>query len=211
MKQLCLAFVLFLSHSFSFSQSKSTEVDYQKQSRPAIVNDVPFGAKTIENAIDDTLSKMGYKGTGSKGFTVYKGVRFSQLGPDAYDLYFMVDKKSRKDNENSTVTMMISKGFDAFVSKSSDKAVFENAQTYLDSLRNMVAKYDLEQQISAQEEELKKAVKKNTELQDKAKDLEKKKRRLEDDISDNIKDQQNQVKELEKQRQILEVLRGKRK
>ena len=211
MKQLCLACMLCLFHSFLFAQSQSTEVDYQKQSRPAIVNDLPFDAKTVENAIDDTLSKMGYKGSGSKGFTVYKGVHLTELGSDSYDLYFMVDKKSRRDKENSTVTLMISKGFDAFISKSTDKTVFEKAQNYLDSLRNMVARYDLEQQIKTQEEELKKAEKKNADLQDEAKDLEKKKRKLEDQISDNIKDQQNQVKELDKQRQILEVLRGKRK
>ena len=129
MKRLCLACILCFCYSFLFAQSRSTEVDYQKQSRPAIVNDLPFDAKTVENAIEDTLSKMGYKGSNSKGFTVYKGVRLLELGPDPYDLYFMVDKKSRKDKENSTVTMMVSKGFDAFVSKSSDKAVFE--KTYL--------------------------------------------------------------------------------
>ena len=77
MKQLCLACMLCLFHSFLFAQSQSIEVDYQKQSRPAIVNDLPFDAKTVENAIDDTLSKMGYKGSGSKGFTVYKGDRKS--------------------------------------------------------------------------------------------------------------------------------------
>lgn len=211
MKQLCLVCTLFFFHSLLFSQSRSADVEYQKIQRPAIVNDVPFDAKTVENAIEDTLTKLGYKSTSSKGFTVYKGVRLPELGPDAYDLYFMVDKKSRKDKENSTVTMMISKGFDAFVSKSSDATVFGRTQTYLDSLRNTVAKYDLEQQISAQEAELKKADKKNVQLQEDAKDLAKKKRKLEDQISDNIKDQSNQAKELEKQKQILEVLRGKRK
>ena len=211
MKQIFLGCLLCFSHLFLFAQTRSTEVDYQKQSRPALVNDVPFPSATIEKAIEDTFSKMGYKSINSKGYTVYKGVRLPQLGTDSYDVYFMVDKKSRKDKENSTVTMMVTKGFDAFVSRSSDAAVFERSQTYLDSLRNMIAIYDLEQQITAQQEEVKKADKKSADLEDEAKSLEKKKRKLEEDISDNDKARNNQEKEIEKQKQILEVLKGKRK
>ncbi|CAN5723064.1 hypothetical protein BH11BAC4_BH11BAC4_15730 [soil metagenome] len=211
MRKLILCSLFCISNALLFAQTKGMDVEYQKQLRPAVVNDLPFDAKTVEKAIDDTLSKLGYKSTSSKGFTVYKGVRLAELGPDSYDLYFMVDKKSRKDNENSTVTLMLTKGFDAFVSSSSDPSVYEHSKTYLDSLRNTVARYDLEQQIMAQEEAIKKADKKNTDYREEGKDLEKKKRKLEDQIADNIKDQANQVKELEKQRQILEVLKRKRK
>ena len=123
----------------------------------------------------------------------------------------MVDKKSRKEKELSTVTMMISKGFDEFVSSNSDALVFGKAQTYLDSLRNMIAVYDLEVQITVQELEIKKAAKKSSDLEDEGKELEKKKKRLEDDIADNIKEQEKQVKDLENQKQILEVLKNKRK
>ena len=211
MKKFFLVISLSLAYFFSFAQSRSSKVDYQKESRPAIENDVPFSAKTVEKAIEDTFSKMGYKGTTSKGFTVYKGVQMPQLGSDAYDIYFMVDKKSRKDNENSTVTIMISKGFDAFISESSDGKVFGKTKDYLDSLRNTVAVYDLEQQIIAQEDEVKKADKKNDNLQEDGKDLVKKKRKLEEDIEDNIKGQEKQARELEKQKQILETLKAKRK
>jgi hypothetical protein len=211
MRKLFLLFTAFTLHFFSFSQSRTVKVDYQKQSRTGIENDVPFPVKTVEKALEDTFTKMGYKSTSSKGFTVYKGVRMQELGPDAYDLYFMVDKKSRKDNENSVITMMVSKGFDAFISESTDEKIFANSKTYLDSLRNMLASFDLEQQIEAQQEAVKSAEKKNLGLADDAKDLEKKKRKLDEQIADNIKDQEKQVKELEKQRQILEVMKGKRK
>jgi len=211
MKKMCLALLLCVCSSLLYAQSRITEVEYQKVSRPAIVNEVPFASKTVEKAIEEDFAKKGYKGTSSKGFTVYKGVRLPQLGPDAYDIYFMAEKKSRRDNDNSTVTMMITKGFDAFVSQSTDATLFGNAQTYLDSLRNIVAVYDLEQQILAQEDELKKADKKNESLKEEAKDLEKKKKKLEDQIEDNIKDQKNQEKEVEKQKQILETLKANRK
>jgi len=211
MKKLFFLLACCSIHSFLSAQSRSTKVDYQKESRYAIENDVPFPAKTVEDAIADTFAKLGYKATTSKGFTVYKGVSLPELGSGTYDIYFMVDKKSKKDKENSTVTMMLSKGFDAFVNESVDENVIQKSKTYLDSMRNMLATYDLEQQIIAQEEEVKSAEKKNLNLVDDAKNLEKKKRKLDDDIADNIKDQEKQVKEIEKQKQILEVMKAKRK
>lgn len=196
---------------FSIAQTKKTTTEYQKIARPALVNEVPFPVKTVEDAIDDTFSKMGYKGSSSKGFIVYKGVRLKELGSEPYDLYFMVDKKSKRDKDNSIVTMMLSKGFDAFISDTSGAEVFGKAGNYLDSLRNTLAAYDLEQQIKAQEEEVKKADKKNENLQEEGKDLSKKKRKLEQDMDDNNKEQEKQVKEFDKQKQILETLKTKRK
>lgn len=196
---------------FSVAQTKKATTEYQKIARPALVNELPFPVKTVEDAIEEAFSKMGYKGSSSKGFIVYKGVRLKELGNESYDLYFMVDKKSKRDKENSIVTMMLSKGFDAFISDTSGSEIFARAGIHLDSMRNTVAAYDLEQQIKAQEEEVKKADKKNENLQEEGKDLTKKKSKLEEDIDDNNKEQEKQVKELEKQKQILETLKTNRK
>lgn len=193
------------------AQSRTATVEYQKVNRQAVVAEIPFPEKTIRDAIDNKMEQMGYKGKDSKGFTVYKGVRMPELGSDSYDLYFMADRKSRKEKENSTLTLMITKGFDSFVSDSTDARVMNNAKNYLDSIRNMIAAYDLEQQIIAQEDAVKKADKKYNNLVDDGVSLEKKKKNIEKDIEDNKKDQANQQAEIEKQKQILETLRGKRK
>lgn len=154
---------------------------------------------------------MGYKGKESKGFMVYKGVKLADIGNDSYDLYFMADRLSRKNKDNSTLTLLISKGFESFISDSTDAAVMNNAKKYLDSIKLMIAAYDLELQIQAQEDAVKKADKKYTNLVEDGDNLEKKRKSIEKDIEDNKKDQANQKTETEKQRQILETLRGKRK
>ncbi len=210
MKKLLLFLIALVFYGFAIAQTRSIQVEYQKISRSAMENEMPFSSKTVEKAIEDMFSKMGYKGSGIKGFDLYKGVRISDWGTDTYDIYFKTERKSRRDKENTVVTMMISKGFDAFVSDTSDMEVFRKAKLYLDSLLFVVAAYDLEQEIAVQEDELKSAEKKSTNLQDDGKDLEKKKRKLEDDITDNIRDQQNQSNEVIKQRQILENLKAKR-
>lgn len=134
-----------------------------------------------------------------------------ELGPDSYDLFFSADRASRRDKENSSVTMLISKGNDVFVADTLDSKVYDNGKVFLDNLRVMVEAYDLEQQIIEQENVIKKAEKKDKSLKDEADDLQKKKRKIEDDIVQNTKDLADQVKELEKQRQMLETLKAKRK
>ena len=75
----------------------------------------------------------------------------------------------------------------------------------------MIAAYDLEQQIVAQEDAVKKANKKYNNLVDDAASLEKKRKNIEKDIDDNKKAQTNQQTEIEKQKQKLDTLRSKRK
>jgi hypothetical protein len=211
MKYILTLILSVVVYTATIAQSRTEMVTYQKINRQAVVNDIPFPEKTVRDAIDNNMGQMGYKGKDTKGFTVYKGVRLPALGNDLYDLYFSADRKSRKEKEYATLTMMITKGMDNFVADSTDAAVVSNAKAYLDSIKIMIAAYDLEQQIIAQEDAVKKADKKYNNLIDDGVSLEKKRKNIEKDIEDNKKDQTSQQAEIEKQRQILETLRSKRK
>lgn len=211
MKYTVTVIAFFIAAMQAGAQSTTATVEYLKVNRQAVVNDIPFPEKTIRDAIDNKMEQMGYKGKESKGYMVYKGVKLADLGSDSYDLYFMADRVSRKNKENSTLTLMITKGFDNFVSDSTDATLISNAKKYLDSIKIMIAAYDLELQITAQEDAVKKAGKKYNSLVDEGENLEKKRKSIEKDIEDNKKNQVSQKSETEKQQQILETLRGKRK
>jgi hypothetical protein len=205
-------FILLMAVSFTAAaQSHTTTVEYQKIKRDAITADLPFPEKLVAGAIEDTLQKLGYKGKDSKGYTVYKGVKLYALGRGEYDLYFAVNGKGKKDKDNSVVTLMLSKGFDEFITEKSDGSIVKDAKTYLDSLRNIVAVYELEQRITEQDEVVKKNEKRSNSLTEDAADLQKEKKKLEKKIEDNLKEQEKQVKEMEVQKQVLETLRGKRR
>ncbi len=205
---LLLVFVVALASA----QTGTTTVEYLKVNRQGLVMELPFTEKTVRDAIDAKMQGMGYKGKDSKGFTIYKGVRMTEIGPDSYDLYFLADRKSKKEKESSYLTILVSKGFDNFVADSNDTKIFNNTKTYLDAnMRDLVAAYDLSLQIASQEEAVKKADKKYNGLIDDGQSLEKKRREIEKNIEDNKKDQANQKSELDKQRQILETLRAKKK
>jgi hypothetical protein len=205
---LALVSVLYFTAS---AQSELTTVSYQKTDRQAVMNEIPFPEKTIMGAIDNKMEQMGYKGKSSKGFTVYKGVRMSDLGNGEYDLYFTADRKSRRNKDNSTLTLMISKGNDNFATEKNDAGLIDNAKKYLNNIIELITVFDLELQINDQQDLLTKADKKYNELIDDGQSLEKKRKSIEKDIEDNKKDQEKQQAEIEKQKLILETLKTKRK
>lgn len=211
MRNILLAVIFICMSTASIAQSHAETVEYQKISREAIVTEIPFSEKIIAAAILDTLQKLGYKGKESKDFMVYKGVSLPVFGKRSYDLYFSVDRKSKKEKESSLVTLLMARDFDNFITTKSDPDVMENAKTYMDSLRIIVAVYDLEQQIIEQEDVIKKNEKKLQGLVDDGEDYEKAKKKLEDKIEGNKKDMAKQKAENELQSKVLETLKAKRK
>ena len=209
MKKLAAFLLICCMYNAASAQSSIEKVNYQKAEHEAIVNEIPFPEKTIMNAIDNKMQQMGYKSKSSKGYTVYKAVRLTQLGGGEYDLYFSADRKSRRNKDNSTLTLLISTGNDVFATANNNASLMDNAKKYIDGITDMIAAYDLDQQVAAQIEVVDKATKKYNSLVDDGKSLEKKKKDIDKDIENNKKDQEKQLKEIENLKTALETLKGK--
>jgi hypothetical protein len=211
MKKLILLFFAVGIYVAGFSQAISTIAQYQKTQQPALQVEIPFPSKTVDKAVDDKFSKLGYKGSSDKDYTVYKGARLQEISTDPYDLYFKSDRKSRDQKDVTVLTLLISSGYQKFIGDSTNLTLINNAKLFLDSLVNTVAAYDLEQQISDQQNVVKKAGKKLSDLSDNGQDLAKKQKKLQQDIADNTQAQATQQAELSKQQQILTTLISQRK
>jgi hypothetical protein len=211
MKKIFFFIVAFAACKTSFAQSRLTTAEYQKTNQPAIEMDVPFPEKTVSKSIDEYFQKIGYKGKDTKGYLTYKGVRLPQLGSDSYDLYFKTDKKSKREKDATTVILLISSGYEKFIGDTTNARLIDSAKNYMNGLTERVAAYDLDQQINEQDDAVKKASKKMSGLSSDAEDLQKKKLKIENDIAENLKQQQNAKAESEKQLQILNTLKDKRK
>lgn len=211
MKKLSFLVIAFAMYTTSFAQARLVTAEYQKTNQPGIKADVPFPEKTVAKSIDDYFQKLGYKGKDTKGYLTYKGVRLPQFGPDIYDLYFKTDRKSKKEKDATAVTMLISSGYEKFIGDTTNANLIDSAKNYLNGLTERVAAYDLEQQITDQDDAVQKVTKKLNSLTSNGEDLQKKKTKLENDIAENLKQQQNLKAESEKQLQILNNLKTKRK
>jgi hypothetical protein len=212
MKKLIYTLIAILLFNITVSsQSRYVFIDFKDGQRPAIVNEFSYPESTVSKAIRDKMEKSGFKGKDTKGYTMYKNVSLPELGSGTYDVYFKVDRKSKKEKDMSEVTMLVSRGNEVYITEADDAQTINNAKAYLDNLIPNVQAFDLEQQITAQQDAVNKAEKKYKNLLDDADDLQKKKRKIEQQIEDNYKDQKNQQSEIEKQKQIFENLKAKRK
>lgn len=211
MKKALVSVSLFFFCTGAFAQARTVTAEYQKSMQPAIEVEVPFAEKTVANSIIEKFEKKGYKGKENKGFISFKGVRLPELGNGEYDLYFKVDRKSRQQKDASILTLLISSGYDKFISESDNPDLIDSAKKMLNEQTNVTAALDLELQIKDQDNVNKKAEKKLADLLEDNESMIKKKAKLEKDIEENLKKQEEQRAEIEKQKQIFETLRAKRK
>ncbi|MFI5187747.1 MAG: hypothetical protein ACHQF0_13535 [Chitinophagales bacterium] len=191
------------------AQSYEGTVSYDKKDEKAIIIEFPYSASVVEDAIVDKLEKMGFKKKESKGFLVYKNIILSDISSDPADYMIRVDKKSRKEKDASIVYLMINRN-DQNIS-TSDESIDSNSKSFLNNLSPAVEAYNLEEQIKDQDAVVTKAQKKLKGLQDDQDNMQKKIRKLQDDLQQNAKDQDSQQKEIDKQKQILEAIKAKRK
>ena len=212
MKKILYSLIAFFAFSsFGNAQSRYVFIDFKDAQKPGVQNDYLYPESIVAKAISDKMEKLGYKGKETKGYKLYKSVSLPELGTASYDIYFKIDRKSRKEKDATSVTMLISAGNENFITEAENLQTINNAKSFLDNLIPGIAAFDLEQQIKDQEEALKKAERKYKNLQDDQDDLQKRRRKIEEQLSDNAKDQKNQQDEIEKQRQIFETLKLKRK
>lgn len=207
-------FIILLSilctSQFISAQAYEGKIEYDKKDEDAIIIEFPYPPSVVEGAIVDKLEKMGFKAKETRGFYNYKGITIGEISVDNMDYIVKVERKSRKDKDESIVYLVM-KTTTANPLTLSDSNIKEKAKAFLVNLTPTIQAYSLEQEILAQQEVVDKAAKKLSGLQDDLQDLEKKKRKLESDIEDNKKDQEKQKQEIDKQKQVLEALKDKRK
>lgn len=212
MKKMIFSCLFMLAAYTTQAQAVETKTAYNKVDQPCIMSEYAYDADFVEKVITDDLKQRGFgKGKTSKGYNLYQAINFAELGTDKMDLYLKVEKKGKKEKDRTVVTLLLSKGYDNFMSSTTDANTLQNAINYLNNLKPKFDANNLDVQIKDQEELVRKEEKKYTSLQDDATDLEKKKRKIEDNITDNKAEQAKQKTEIDKQRQILDALKTKKK
>jgi len=205
---ITIIFIFFLFYTGK-AQSYEGTVDYQKKGEKAIIIEFPYPASVVEDAIVDKFEKLGFKKKESKGFLVYKNIILPDISSEPADYMIRVDKKSRKEKDESIVYLMVSRNDQNVISDSDE--INSRAKTFLNNLSPDVEAHNLEVQISDQDAIVTKAQKKLKDLRDDKDTMEKKIKKLQGDLEKNEKDQDNQQNEIDKQKQILETLKAKRK
>jgi hypothetical protein len=211
MKKLyCLILLTQVFTGRLHAQAYEGDVQFDKKKQPAILIDYRYPAQAVENAFNLRMEKLGFKAkeekgilNRDKGFLVYKNAYITDISTDRLDYIIRVDRKSRKENDESTLYLVIQKNGDNTINKL-DAYDIGRAKAFLNDMIPDIEAANLELQIKEQEDIVAKAEKKLKGLQDDKLELERK-------LAANEKAQEETIKEIQNEKQALGTLMGKRR
>jgi vacuolar-type H+-ATPase subunit I/STV1 len=137
---------------------------------------------------------------------LYQGVFFEDLSKDVIDFYIKVDGGKTE----STVTILISKGYNNFLSSSTDGSTIKNAKNLCKEINIAAIDEHLDRAIEKQTEVFNEANKKHNKSIEKGKDLVKDKEEILKKIEANIEEQKQLKQEVENQKNALNALKSKK-
>lgn len=203
----CTALLLSI---MTFAQSYETNITYDKKKQKAIAVDYAYSQEAVQNAISGRIQKAGHnakeeKGlfNKDKGFIVIRDAFVTEISDERLDYILKVDRKSRKDKDESTLYLVVNKNGEDMISSMSAEEI-RKVKSFMNDLAPDIEEANLELQIKAQDDVVVKAEKKFKDLQNEKSDLEKR-------LQKNQQEIEAQEKHIESQRSALELLRSKRK
>jgi hypothetical protein len=212
MKAIFSLLLLVMSAAAS-AQSVSTSVKFDKTDKPALMLYLPYSQEVAEGTILTKLKEIGFepetkgslfwKNSKVNGFYAFKGVTLRGDKTELVDLYFKVDRRGSKKDNQSVMYLLTSKGGDNFINDASDAGTFSSAQKFLNGFVGETASYKHTLDIKTQEETVKKAEKKLTDLMDDERDMQKRLEKLQEDIKKNKEAQINQQALIESEKKKL--------
>ncbi len=199
---------LFLaSRTASAQGAHPAHIRMGKVDRPGLAVEYPFSKAIVEAALRGRLERagLGRPKSGGKGILLYEGAKWAEFSNTQVDIYAMVD--AERDTK-SNIILLVSKGYDNYVTEASDPELFTRLKAFLDGLLPDIIAAQLAADIAAQEGVIQKAQKDYDNVEDKGKKLEREKEKIERQISENESDKRKSADALSAARARLEQLRA---
>ncbi len=131
-------------------------VKFNRTACSAVIAEFDYPEELVKAALAAKLNQAGFgKQRSRQGFMAYKGVNWNEVSPEKLDVYARVDGKRKR----ATVSLLAAKGYDNFVSNSSDPAAVERMKQFLNGFAADIAAYQQQLDIQKKEADLQKAQK----------------------------------------------------
>jgi hypothetical protein len=212
MRNLFIILIVLITTSLSKAQVSDGKLTIEKVDQPAVVGTFSFSPDITTAVLQDDMKYRGFgKGDEKRGLYKYTGILFTDISNDKIDFYFKVEQGDKKNENTSTVYILVSKGYDNFISRANGSDIYKATVKYLEGLMAKFEEKKLALDIENQEKIVKDAEKKYNNAVDDGKDLADKKQKIEQQILENTKTQEESKAGLDKEKELLETLNKKKK
>lgn len=208
MKRILLSafFYLMLNTVVQAQDVKDATVDINAVSQPCVMATYPMTVDVVEGALMKKMLDAKYaKPTKTKeGFKLFKGIKIAEVSYATLDYYFKIEDHLTSTN----VYLLISKGYDNFLKKENgDETAIENSKQFLNRFMVDVKTFQLNLDISAQNQVIKEIDERMRSAQKDEERLSKHKSKVESKISGNEIEIQTLKADLETQQVALEAVK----
>lgn len=201
---ICLLALLISFAGFSQAAFETKSKFFNKEKRTAQI-EVPYEPEIVEKAIGDSMARLGIRGTKVKGYSLFRNV---VIDGEATDLYFNIDRKSRKD-KSSIVTVFAVAPNSNPADVDSDDMKLTASKTFLSGIMPAIDQTNQLNNIALQEKEIAGDEKKLKNLVDDQEDFQKKIKNLQEKAEKNLREQEELKRTLDSKRTMLNAMRAK--
>jgi hypothetical protein len=204
-------------NAFAPATPREGAITYDKVEVPCYITEMPVNEDVAKEAIKKRFKQMGAGSKERKGFMEFKNVSIPEINNGKLmDAYVSVDRKSKKDKDNSIVSLIVTEpgiapGAGTSQATGNAGSVATGAIGLLSSLNQNSTDYELELEIKKQEEAVRKAEKEYKNLVNDGEDLQNKLKKTQNQIEENKNKQAEQAGEVSKQKEALLQVQSRRR
>lgn len=203
---LGILFSVFIADASQAQTAQASNIRFGKVDRLGLIITYPYPKAITEAALKGRLESAGLgRNKTDKGFMSYQAVKWGEVAPSQLDVYAKVD--AGKDNQ-STIILLVSKGYDNYVSEASDSIIFGKLRDFLQGLLPDIKATQLLADIGVQEEAIKKAEREYRAADENGNKLTREKEKLEKQLAENAAEKTARAEALSAARARLEQMRA---
>ncbi|ULQ54994.1 hypothetical protein KJS94_10125 [Flavihumibacter rivuli] len=208
---ILLTSILFSSLTVTAQRAVEGSAEIDKKRVPAAVVELPYPPETVEEAIRARFAEKGHRPAKYKDYQLYRSATVAGSSTP-YDVYVKAERKSRRDKESSVVYMLLAKPNETLANSGDNlKQGVGDGKEFLNDFTPFLEAFNLNLEINAQDEVVKKAEKKLTSLTTDSTDLALRLQAMQEKANANSALMEQQRLEIERQRKTLEALKSRRK
>jgi len=201
---ICLLALLISFAGFSQAAFETKSKFFNKEKRTAQI-EVPYEPEIVEKAIGDSMARLGIRGTKVKGYSLFRNV---VIDGEATDLYFNIDRKSRKDKASIVTVFAVAPNSNP-ADVDSDEMKLSASKTFLSGIMPAIDQTNQLNNIALQEKEIAGEEKKLKNLVNDQEDFQKKIKNLQERAEKNLREQEELKRSLDSKRSMLNAMRAK--
>jgi hypothetical protein len=201
----CLLLASLATPSLYAQNIQEANIRFAKVDRPGLIADFPFTKEVVEPALRSRLEKAGFnKPKSERGFSFYRGANWAEISPALVDVYTRVDGKGDK----SSIVLLVSKGYDNYVSAASDPVMSANLKAFLQTLLPDIQAEKVRSDIGWQEGILREAEKAYKNADEEGNRLSRERERLDKQIAESAAEKSRRGDALNAEKAKLEALKA---